>query len=398
MRRLLRSQARIDPAPPDWRIDWEALYRAYPWVRGMEECPQDPIQHAEGDVWAHTRMVCDEMTRLPAWRDAGDRRKAVLLAAALMHDVAKPATTRFEDGRITSRGHATRGEVVARTLLWELDVPPLLREQIAGAIRYHQIPLFLIERDDAERLAYRVSQAVRCNLLATLAEANARGRNCADSQRLVDNVALFAEYCREHECLDRPREFPSDHSRFLYFRKEDRDPNYLAYDDTRSEVILMSGLPGAGKWAWIGENAPDWPVISFDEIRRELKISRTGRPGRVVTLARERAKELLRRGDRFVWNAANLSRSVREQCINLFATYRARVKIVYVEAPERVLFRQNASREEAVPASAVRKMMERWQVPDLAEAHEVVCRWGALGDSHGDLPARDQSRSRIGLN
>ena len=68
------------PAPPDWRFDWEALYRAYPWVREMEGCPQDPDLHAEGDVLTHTRMVCEETTRLTAWRDADDRRKAVLLA------------------------------------------------------------------------------------------------------------------------------------------------------------------------------------------------------------------------------------------------------------------------------------------------------------------------------
>jgi predicted kinase len=365
------------PAPPDWRFDWEALYDAYAWLRAMDGCPQDPVHHAEGDVWVHTRMVCEAMLGLEAWRGVGASARGVLLAAALLHDVAKPEATRVgDDGRVSSRGHSTRGEVLARRLLWEMDVAPSSRELIAGCVRYHQVPFFLIERDDAERLAFRVSHAVRCDLLAAVAEADARGRVSADPQRIADNVALFAELCRERECFDRPRAFPSDHSRFLYFRKEDRDPNYRAWEDTRSEVILMSGLPGSGKDAWIGEHAWDWPVISLDEIRRELKIRPDEPQGRVVTLARERAKELLRRGDRFVWNATNLSRSVRAVCVNLFATYRARVRIVYCEVPEAVQRRQNADREDAVPASVVRKMMERWEVPDTTEAHEVVWGWG----------------------
>lgn len=363
------------PGPPDWTFDWPAVFETYPWIRAMEGCPQDAIHHAEGDVWIHTRMVCEAMLGVEAWRAAGETERAALLAAALLHDVAKPLVTRHEEGRVTSRGHSTRGEVLARRLLWEMDVPPSVRERIVPLIRYHQIPFFLIEREDAERVAYRVSQAARCDLLAAVAEADARGRECADPRRLLDNIALFSEFCRERDCYDRPRAFPSDHSRFLYFRKTDRDPDYLAWEDTRSDVILMSGLPGSGKDSWIGEHAHDWPVISLDEIRRELKIEPTERQGRVVTLARERAKGFLRKGERFVWNATNLSRSVREVCVNLFATYRARIKIVYCEAPERTLRRQNADREDAVPASALRAMMDRWEVPDATEAHEVVWGW-----------------------
>ncbi len=363
------------PAAPDWTFDWQALYDAYAWLRAMEGCPQDAIHHAEGDVWIHTRMVCEAMREIDAWRGAASTERSVLLAAALLHDVAKPLVTRHEEGRITSRGHSTRGEVLARRLLWEMDVPPSVRELIVPLIRYHQIPFFLIEREDAERVAYRVSHAARCDLLATVAEADARGRECADPRRLLDNIALFSEFCRERDCYDRPRAFPSDHSRFLYFRKTDRDPDYLAWEDTRSEVILMSGLPGSGKDSWIGEHAPDWPVISLDEIRRELKIKPTERQGRVVTLARERAKAYLRKGERFVWNATNLSRSVREVCVALFATYRARVKIVYCEVPERVQRKQNADREHAVPASAIRAMLDRWEVPDATEAHEVIWGW-----------------------
>jgi hypothetical protein len=80
-----------------------------------------------------------------------------------------------------------------------------------------------------------------------LAEAHARGRICADQHRLLDNIALFVEYAGERGCLNGPRQFASDRSRFQYLRVERRSPDYQAYDDLRLEVVLMSGLPGQAK-------------------------------------------------------------------------------------------------------------------------------------------------------
>jgi predicted kinase len=360
------------PKPPDFKVNWNALYDEFQWLRNMQDCPQDAIHHAEGDVWIHTRMVCEAMIANTGWQSRDETEQAVLFIAALMHDVAKPYCTRTEDdGRITSRGHSLQGEKLAREILWRMNLPFHLREQITALIRYHQTPFFLIEREDAQRNAFRVSQTARCNDLAMVTKADALGRVCQDQQRLLDNIALFVEFCREQNCLDSPRAFPSDHSRFLYFQKEDRDPDYLAFDDTRCEVILMSGLPGAGKDYWIQTNLPDWPVISLDNIRREMKISPTGNQGHVIVRAREMAREFLRKSQNFVWNATNLSRQIREQSIGLVASYNARIRIVYLEQSAAKLYQQNRERDWPVPEDVIDKMLERWEVPDITEAHQV---------------------------
>ncbi|MCP9495999.1 MAG: AAA family ATPase [Pyrinomonadaceae bacterium MAG19_C2-C3] len=359
------------PQPPAWHLDWQSLLSEHAFLRRMAECPQDPVHHGEGDVETHTRMVCQELTSDPRWRELGSREREILFAAALLHDVAKPFVTRREGGRITSRGHARRGSIRARTLLWEMGVEFGIREQIAALVRYHMTPFHLLERADSLRTLYRVSQAARCGLLGVLAEADARGRIAPDRAQLIESVALFVEYAREQQCLMHPRAFASDHSRFLYFRKEDRDPDYLAYDDTVCEVVLMSGLPGAGKDYWIGENLPDWEVVSLDAMRREMNINPKERQGRVVSAARERSRVFLRRKQSFVWNATNISHQVREQCINLFAAYNARVRIVYLDVPETRLFEQNSARAEEVPAAVIRGLLDRWEVPDRTEAHRV---------------------------
>lgn len=359
------------PTPPHYTVNWERIEQEFPQVRRLDGCPQDAVHHAEGDVLVHTRMVVEALTALPAWRALPPPERGVVFTAALLHDIAKPDCTRVEEGRITSRGHSKRGAVKARTLLWGMDFPFEAREQVAALIRFHQIPFFLIDKPDGRRVLYEVSQSARCDLLALVAEADARGRVCADSQRLLDNISLFTQYAEEHDCLTGPRQFPNDHSRFLYFRKEGRDPDYPAYDDTVCEVVMMSGLPGAGKDFWVAENLPDWPAISLDALRRELKVSPTDNQGPVVSRAREAAREQLRKRRPFVWNATNVSRQVRELSVNLFAAYNARVRVVYVEAPEARLFAQNRERADSVPAEVIQKLTARWEVPDLTEAHRV---------------------------
>ena len=66
-----------------------------------------------------------------------------------------------------------------------------------------------IDRPDPRRLAIEVSQTARCDHLAILAEADVRGRICADQQRLLDNIALFARVRgREQGCLAAPVRVP----------------------------------------------------------------------------------------------------------------------------------------------------------------------------------------------
>jgi predicted kinase len=360
------------PAPPSWQLDWERIAQTYSWVADLRACPQDPEHHAEGDVWRHTQMAVEQLIASAGWRASPAETRELLFAATLLHDVGKPACTRpDEDGRLHSYGHSVRGEILARQILWRLGTPIELREQVAALVRFHQKPFYLLEECDSQRLALQISQLVRCDLLAVLAEADARGRVCADSSRTLDNIALFHEFCQEQGCLAAPFSFASDHSRFLYFRTPGRDPAYPAYDDTRCEVVLMSGLPSAGKDHWIQTNLPDWPVISLDAIRRELKVGPTEPQGPVIAAARDRGREHLRRAQPFVWNATNLSRPLRAQPLKLFADYNARVRIVYVETTEPRLLQQNHEREWPVPEPAIAKLLGHWQVPDCTEAHRV---------------------------
>nr|WP_198151263.1 AAA family ATPase [Kibdelosporangium sp. MJ126-NF4]CEL13780.1 FIG00867533: hypothetical protein [Kibdelosporangium sp. MJ126-NF4]CTQ88148.1 FIG00867533: hypothetical protein [Kibdelosporangium sp. MJ126-NF4] len=340
----------------------------------MTGIPQDPQHHAEGDVDTHTRMACEALTTNPEWRALPPENRTRLFATVLLHDVAKPDCTRHtDDGHITAHGHSRRGDLLTRRILWELGATPTWREHVAALVRHHQIPFWALERPDLQQIAFRVSLLARNTDLAILATADIHGRICADTHDVLDNIALYREYCAETACLDTPRAFPSDHARFLYFRTPNRDPDYNAYDDTRLTVTVMSGLPGVGKDTWITTHRPDLPVISLDTLRTELKIKPTDDQRPVISAAHNHARKHLRDGQSFVWNATNVSRQIRQQPIGLAAAYKARVEVIALEAPPDVIKTRNAARPHPVPTAVIDRLANKWEAPDPTEAHTV--RW-----------------------
>jgi putative nucleotidyltransferase with HDIG domain len=369
------------PESPVWALDWASLTRRFAWLRALEGTPQEPDYHAEGDVLAHTRMVAEALISDAGWRALEQERRSALFAAALLHDVAKPACTQIApDGGVSSPGHARRGATMAREILtrgegFSVAAPFPQREAVTRLVRSHGLPLWFLEKRDPQRAVLAASMSAHLDNVAALAEADVRGRNCPDQQGLLERVALFRAYCEEQGCLTRPYAFASDHSRYVYFRDLTKEPTYAAYDDTTCEVTLMSGLPGAGKDTWIARHAPGLPMISLDAIRRELKITPADDQGAVVALAKSRARELLRRQQSFFWNATNITRALRMSLIDLFAAYSARVRIVYVDAPWEAILRRNQEREASVPEPVIARMLRKLEVPDLTEAHAVEWVW-----------------------
>ena len=373
----------IVPQPPGFAVD-DAAVRDFlaggVSADAMAATGQDAGFHAEGDVWTHTRMVVDALVALPAWRGLDADARAIVFAASLLHDVGKPSTTRDEGGRLTSRGHSARGEHLVRRWLWRDGVPFGVREHVCALVRHHQVPFFGVTRPaaDAARTAARLSLRLRHDWLCLVAEADARGRRCADAAdqaRILDHVALWAEHCRELGALDRPRAFASDHTRVVYLEADDagrRSPDVLAHDDTAAEVVVLSGLPATGKDSWLRAHRPELPVVSLDAMRAELDVDGADDQGAVIAAARDAARGHLRAATPFAWNATNVSARVRGRVIELLRGYRARVHVVYCEAPAEVQEARNRRRPSPVPAAAIDRMLDRWTVPALDEAHAVT--------------------------
>lgn len=366
-------------------VQYGLFLEAFPELNPLKTTPQDAYYHAEGDVWTHTQMVCDALLQSSEYQQANDRDKFVMFYSALFHDISKPACTKFEeDGRITSAGHSKRGCVDTRIMLWKAEVPFDIREDICNIIATHQVPFFAFADKPKvgqegkpirtpEYIAHQLSWQLPLNLLIAVAKSDMIGRHFVDKQNCLDDIALFEEVAKEQNCLYQPKAFPDAATRLEYFRTTGQiSPDYPFYKEKGSQVIVLSGLPAVGKNTWVSQNAKDLEVLSFDDAKEALGLVHGDNVGKAVHMVIDRAKELLRKKEPFVWNATHLSSQMRKKTLDLVFGYNAEVQLVYLEAPEAEIKKRNTQRDTTLPNSKIDEMLFKWEVPTRLEAHEVM--------------------------
>jgi tRNA nucleotidyltransferase (CCA-adding enzyme) len=112
---------------------WIGLYQD---LDLMSYCPQDPEWHPEGTVLTHTMHVCDAMAAICERERVEGEDKAVLLFAALCHDMGKAATTLY-DGRWRSPGHAEAGVPVVEAFLDSIGCFPRIIDRVLPLVKEH---------------------------------------------------------------------------------------------------------------------------------------------------------------------------------------------------------------------------------------------------------------------
>jgi tRNA nucleotidyltransferase (CCA-adding enzyme) len=161
---------------------WGTLPVIAPELVPLEATPQDPGWHPEGDVWAHTLQVVDEAAGLLGDLAEDRPRQLAVMLGALCHDLGKPATTRFEDGRIRSRGHEEAGLPPTTSLLDRWDVHTLLgydvRAQALALVAQHLKPGQLFDERDkvTDGAIRRLARKCEPDLLYRVAKADCLGR------------------------------------------------------------------------------------------------------------------------------------------------------------------------------------------------------------------------------
>ncbi|HKZ31612.1 MAG TPA: CCA tRNA nucleotidyltransferase [Vicinamibacteria bacterium] len=163
-------------------LEWGMLPVIAPELEPLQKTPQDPQWHPEGEVWTHTLQVVDEAAALLEGLEADRPRQLAVMLGALCHDLGKPETTRFEDGRVRSRGHEEAGLRPTEALLDRWNVHSLLgydvRAQVLALVAQHLKPGQLY--DDRERVTdgaiRRLARKCEADLLYRVARADCLGR------------------------------------------------------------------------------------------------------------------------------------------------------------------------------------------------------------------------------
>jgi tRNA nucleotidyltransferase (CCA-adding enzyme) len=148
-------------------------------MRPLVGCEQEPEWHPEGDVWTHTLMVVDRARELNG--DLDRPRLLTVMLGAVCHDLGKPATTAWIDGRIRSLDHEQAGVEPTLRLLDRLNVHSIdgydVRGQVVGLVAHHLKPGMLHKAAHVTDGAFRrLAQKVDMELLARLARADCLGR------------------------------------------------------------------------------------------------------------------------------------------------------------------------------------------------------------------------------
>lgn len=110
----------------------------FPELAATRDTPQDPVWHPEGDVYTHLGLSADEAAARADEEGLAPDRRAVVVAAAMVHDLGKVTHTQHQDdGRITSHGHAEAGVEPTRRLLERLGAPKAFTRSVKALVREH---------------------------------------------------------------------------------------------------------------------------------------------------------------------------------------------------------------------------------------------------------------------
>ena len=161
-------------------LDLGVIDRLFPELRALVGCPQEPEWHPEGDVWVHTLLVIDEARK--RIDDLPYPQQVALMLGAVCHDLGKPATTAFVDGRIRSLEHEEEGVPPATRLLDRLNVHTLqgfdVRHEVLGMVANHLKPGMFAKANPTvgDGAFRRLALKVDLELLARVAKADCEGR------------------------------------------------------------------------------------------------------------------------------------------------------------------------------------------------------------------------------
>ena len=161
-------------------LELSVITRLFPELEALVGCEQEPDWHPEGDVWTHNLLVIDQAaSRLDGLPYP---QQVTLMLGAVCHDLGKPATTAFVDGRIRSYNHEEAGVEPCEAFLDRLNLHSLggfdVRRQVLGLVAHHLKPGMWYQAPDGvgDGAFRRLARKVDLRLLALLAKSDCLGR------------------------------------------------------------------------------------------------------------------------------------------------------------------------------------------------------------------------------
>lgn len=359
----------------------EHYCRNQDWFKVLETVIQDPIWHAEGNVFIHTKMVVQSLWDDPEFLTLDIERQKDLTWVAFLHDIGKSHCTETINGRVRSHGHSAKSYRMASKILVQIEnLNAVRRNRILNLIRFHGRPHWFMSdkiNSNSEMVVSVQSQVCNIRDLYLIAKADINGRISLEDPLSLENLEFYKGVAEELNCWDKPYEFANSSQYHLAYRGRINTFLYVPYVNFESNVVMLSGLPGAGK-DWFIEN---WftdtsfskdTIISLDDIRKEFGVKPTDNQGHVIQEAKKRFKRALASREDIILNATNLTSNLRRNWLGIAKDYNAKTSIIYIEPKLSCIKEQNENREKAVPETVWLKMLNKLEIPQPFEADVVI--------------------------
>ena len=181
------------------------VLKYFPELKALISCVQDPIYHPEGDVWIHTMMCLDELSRILKEENIVDEyRKLYLFYAILCHDFGKPFCTKEINGKITSHKHESLGIEPTISFLSKLTNEKKFIEIVSSLVKNHLIPFQLYFAESSLKAIKRLSLKVNIEDLCLVCLADCLGRTILDKEKCPKATSWVLNKAKELDIHNEP--------------------------------------------------------------------------------------------------------------------------------------------------------------------------------------------------
>lgn len=173
-------------------------------LEGVDLVQTGDRSYGHKNVFWHTLQVVDNI--------AQETDNPWLRFAALMHDIAKPKTKRFQEGTgWTFHGHEDVGARWQKRIFERMKLPNKARDYVAKLVQLHHRPMALVDEGVTDSAIRRlvVDAGEDLNDLFILCRADITSKNPAKVKRYLANYEHVVSRIKEVEEKDQLRAFQS---------------------------------------------------------------------------------------------------------------------------------------------------------------------------------------------
>ena len=309
--------------------------------------------HLESDVFTHTMMVCKQAENAPY----------EVQIAALLHDIGKPSTRAVnpKNGRVSFYNH----DAVSAFMSLEI----LKREEL-GLSKDQQVHIFNLIALHTQ--IYKLSHIQLKDIgnislvtdLIELGKADHAGRFHTAGDAVIPEIDdIFGEVLSGVSSLKR-----GGH-----------------YSTKEKEVIILVGLPAAGKSTWMLNKEYDYPIsrdwcinhLAYDALGHEKAWDATYNE-KWKAVDQKKVDQLLQslykeanKYDNVVVDMTHMSKKSRRKSLSHFGSeYKKKCVVFLPDMP--TLFLQNGNRSgKVIDEAVINKMMRSFYPPTMEEFDEI---------------------------